>query len=159
MYQYRITKYNPSLRNAGGAYPVDERTSRADIGKSFGGVSLTEECYLRIEQAYLEAATALLSEARITELTITGVENHRKNSNAPQNGRCVTTEQVPEIPRSPLRDDFWCKLESPAAFIHVGYDYYMYIGTPDEVKSAAAIAQANGLFAESFNSPYAHGAA
>lgn len=159
MYQYRITKYDPSLRDPGGAYPVDEWTSRSDIGKSFGGVRLTEDDYLRVEQAYLEAAVAFLSEARITELIVVGLENHGEKSNAPRDGSRIKTEAVPAVLRSLLREDFWCKLESPAAFIHVGYDYYMYVGTSVESTSASAVAQVNGLFVEAFKSPYVQSAA
>jgi len=159
MYQYRITKYNPSRRDLGGAYAIDEWTSRSDIGKSFGGVRLTESDYLRIEQAYLEAAVAFLKEARIDELTVVGPENHSKVPAAPQDGSRIKTEDVPEVVRSLLREDFWCKLETPVAFIHVGYDYYMYIGTPIECGCASVAAQANGLFVEAFKSPYAQSAA
>lgn len=155
MYQYRITKYDPSRRSLDGAYPVDEWTSRTDIGKSFGGVRLTEDDYLRIEQAYLEAAVAFLKEGRIDELTVTGLENHGKVPTAPQDGSRIKTEDVPEVVRSLLREDFWCKLETPGAYIHVGYDYYMYIGTPIECGSASLAAQANGLFVEALKSPYA----
>ena len=159
MYQYRITKYDPSLREAGGAYPVDDCTSRSDRGKSFGGVLLTENDYLSVEQAYLGAAAAFLTEARVTELTVIGQESHGQAPNAPQDGSRIKTEDVPAVLRSLLREDFWCKLESPAAFIHVGYDYYMYIGTSVEATSASAVAQANGLFVEAFESPYAQSAA
>lgn len=158
MYQYRITKYDPSLREAGGAYPVDEWTSISDIGKSFGGVCLTENDYLRVEQAYLGAAAAFLSEARVTALTVIGIENHGQGSDAPKEGSRIKTEDLPAVLRSLLREDFWCKLESPAAFIHVGYDYYMYIGTSVEGTRASSVAQASGLFVEAFESPYTQSA-
>ena len=158
MHQYRITKYDPSRRDLGGAYPVDEWTSRSDIGKSFGGVRLTENNYLRIEQAYLEAAIAFLREAGVDELTVIGLENHREVPTAPQDGSRIQSEDVPEVVRSLLREDFWCKLEAPDAFLHVGYDYYMYVGTPVECPSASVEAQANGLFVEEFKSPYVQSA-
>ncbi|PHU99509.1 hypothetical protein CSQ88_22145 [Iodobacter sp. BJB302] len=154
MHQYRVTKYNPKLRNPDGTYPAEEWTSRADIGRSFGGVCLTREEYLRVEQAYLDTAAAFLSEAGISELTVTGLENHRKYPNAPQEGSHIKAEAVPAVLRSLLREDFWCKLESHAAFIHIGYDYYMYIGMPIESKHASIIPQPNGLFIETVQSPY-----
>lgn len=159
MHQYRITKYNPSRRDLSGAYPVDEWTSRSDIGRSFGGVRLTEEEYLRIEQAYLDAVTAFLSEAGIAELTVVGLENHGKVPTAPKDESRIRADDVTEVVRSLLREDFWCKLEAQGAFIHVGYDYYMYIGIPVESIGATAAAQANGLFVEAFKSPYAQSAA
>lgn len=159
MKQYRITKYDPSLRDSGGAYPIDEWTSRSDIGKTFGGVLLTEGRYLSVEQAYLEAAAAFLSEARVGELTVIGLENHGQSANAPKDGSRITASDVPDILRSLLREEFWCKLESTSAFIHVGYDYYMYIGVPVACANGSTLAQSNGLFVEAFSSPYAQSAA
>ncbi|MDQ8020638.1 MAG: hypothetical protein REI94_02290 [Moraxellaceae bacterium] len=155
MYQYRITKYDPDLRDASGHYPADAWTSRSDIGRSFGGVHLTEEDYLRVEQAYLDAASAFLAEAGIDTLTIRDLENHGRAAHAPREGSRIRAEDVPEVVRSLLREDFWCRLEAASAFIHVGYDYYMYIGTPVEAGAAVAVAQSNGLFVETFASPYA----
>jgi hypothetical protein len=53
-----------------------------------------------------------------------------------------------------LRGDFWCRLESAGAFVHVGYDYYVYVGVPVESPEAAALARQLGLFVEPFRSPY-----
>ena len=154
MHQYRISKYDPSLRSPSGAYRLDEWTSRADIGKTFGGVLLTEERYLCTEQAYLETAATFLGEAGITELKVVGLENHGQCPTAPLDGSSIKTEDVPVVLRSLLREDFWCKLECESAFIHVGYDYYMYIGTSVDCAGATAFAQGNRLFAETFKSPY-----
>lgn len=159
MHQYRITKYDPRLRNPSGAYPIDEWTSRSDVGKEFDGVPLTEDAYLRIELAYIESAVAFLDEAGISEMTVVGLENHGKVDAAPKDGMPIKAADIPLILRSMLREDFWCKLECPAAFIHIGYDYYMYIGTPIECVRASAFAQSNGLFVEMFESPYAKNAA
>jgi len=51
MIEYRVTKYDPSLRDARGAYSADDWTSVTDIGHAFGGVTLTDTEYQRIEQA------------------------------------------------------------------------------------------------------------
>jgi hypothetical protein len=155
MYQYRVTKYDPSLRGEGGAYLGDDWTSRSDIGKTFGGTPLTEDRYLHIEQSYLKAAAAFLNEAGVTELTVVGLENHRQSAAAPRNGSLIKLEEVPAVLRSLLREEFWCKLEGPSSFIHVGYDYYMYVGTPIECTSASDFAQRSELFVEAFKSPYA----
>jgi len=43
-----------------------------------------------------------------------------------------------DVCRLVLREILWCKLESPNGFyIHFGYDYYMYFGSP--VSSQRAI--------------------
>jgi len=53
-----------------------------------------------------------------------------------------------------LRERYWAKLETDNAFIHIGYDYYMYIGVPKEATRAIEFAESWDLFVEEFNSPY-----
>jgi hypothetical protein len=40
------------------------------------------------------------------------------------------------------------------AFIHVGWDYYMYIGVPTDCPASDRLAAASGLFVEECESPY-----
>jgi len=154
MYQYRVTKYNPKFRSATGSYMVDDWTSRSDIGKTFGGTLLTEERYLSIEQAYLQAASALLAEANIVQLKVVGLENRGGMSNVPPEGSLIPSSRVPQVLRSLLREEYWCKLEGSKSFIHVGYDYYMYVGLPAKCLNAVAAAKNLDLFVEVFPSPY-----
>jgi hypothetical protein len=53
-----------------------------------------------------------------------------------------------------LRERFWCRLESRKAFIHVGFDYHMYVGVYHVCPAAEELARRLGLFVESFPSPY-----
>jgi hypothetical protein len=46
-YQYRITKFDPAIRNPAGQYIADEWYLYSQIGDAFGGVILTEAEYLR----------------------------------------------------------------------------------------------------------------
>ena len=62
MIEYRVTKYNPALRDARGAYIADEWTSVKDIGRAFGGVVLTDSEYRRVEEAYVSSVFAFLKE-------------------------------------------------------------------------------------------------
>ena len=62
--------------------------------------------------------------------------------------------EIGEVVRRVLREEFWCRLEGAGAFIHVGYDYYMYVGIPQACPSAEALASQLGLFVEPFRSPY-----
>ena len=64
MFEYRITKYNPSNR-IDGRYAVDEWTSFSDVGKSFGKTELTYAKYLDTENAYIDCCIDLLSKAQI----------------------------------------------------------------------------------------------
>ena len=40
------------------------------------------------------------------------------------------------------------------AYVHFGYDYYMYIGLSVKCTDALAAVQQRGLFVEPFRSPY-----
>jgi hypothetical protein len=53
-----------------------------------------------------------------------------------------------------LREEFWCRLEGADGFIHIGYDYYMYLGVARQCPGAEALARQAGLFVERFQSPY-----
>jgi hypothetical protein len=159
MQHYRVTKYDPARRDVSGAYPTDDWTSHSDIGQSFGGHTLTEERYAAVENAYLESAVAFLKEAGVRELAVVGLENAGAHVDSPPEGAVIPTERLPAVLRSLLREEYWCKLESKSAFVHVGWDYYMYIGVLESCPLAESIAQSRGLFIEQFRSPYAESAA
>lgn len=154
LYQYRITKYDPSRRNISGAYLDDDWTSRSDIGREFGGVELTQRRYLEVEQAYIDVASAFLQEAHIQCLRVKGLENQTPSATVPMEGCEVAASAVSPVLRGLLREEFWCKLESPIAFIHVGWDFYMYIGVPSRCEDTEEFARKAGLFPEVFSSPY-----
>jgi hypothetical protein len=159
MQHYRVTKYNPARRDVSGAYLVDDWTSHSDIGKSFGGVTLTEEIYVAAENAYLESAAAFLQEAGVRELAVVGLQNAGAEANPPLEGAAVSTERISEVLRSLLRGEYWCKLEGSSAFVHIGWDYYMYIGVLAPCPFAQRLARSRGLFVEQFRSPYAENVA
>lgn len=155
-HQYRVTKYDPALRE-NGAFTADEWTSYSDVGRSFGGVRLTEEEYLRVEAAYLFAVEAFLREARIDSLELRDVED-LPGGDVPLNLRSGTVLPLPdciELARLALRERIWGKLVLPGrAYVHLGYDYYMYLGLPVPCPDAMAAVRARGLFVEPFRSPY-----
>jgi len=63
--QYRVTKYDPSLRDTTGAYTGCDWISRSDIGRMFDGGMLSETVYLNVENSYLSAMRSFLDEAGI----------------------------------------------------------------------------------------------
>ena len=130
MIEYRVTKYDPALRDATGAYIADEWTSMKDIGREFGGVVLTDDAYRRAEQAYINSALAFLSEGGLASLRIEGLENHKGRALMFAESAVISVEQIGEVIPQILRDEFWCRFESPGGFLHFGWDYYMYIGVP-----------------------------
>jgi hypothetical protein len=154
MNQYRVTKYNPALRDPSDSFTGHEWTSVADIGRSFAGVILTGEEYGRVEQAYASAALAFLGEAGLTELRIEGFENPRGLHMAFDEGTVLSLEHVGEIVGRILREEFWCRLEGDRGFLHFGWDFYMYVGVPHPCLSAQARAVELGLYVEEFLSPY-----
>jgi hypothetical protein len=153
MIEYRVTKYNPALRDARGAYIADEWTSVTDIGREFGGVVLTEGEYQRAEQNYVDSAIAFLSEGGITSLRVEGLENHKGVALRFSEGSAVSVPQVDDLIRRILREEFWCRLEARGGFVHFGWDYYMYIGVPQRCPAAEKLADELGLYIEQFASP------
>ena len=147
MNEYRITKYDPSLRNTSGAHRPDEWTSYSDVGRL---VSLEE--YLATEARYVKTAVALLGEAGVRSLEALGVEN--RAAAAPAEGAMLAPAEWPIAFRSVLREECWCRFEAEAGFVHFGYDYYMYVGVrcQDDVAQAAALSR--GRFVEPWVSPY-----
>jgi hypothetical protein len=156
-YQYRITKYDPALRDEDGAYRRDEWISRSDIGRSYNGEVLTEAGYQAVEDAYLFAVEAFLTEAGVDRLILRGVENRREDP-VPSwlaEGASLSVPQCVDFARMALRESVWGHLAVPGqAYVHFGYDYYMYVGVPARCPAAIAETQRRGLFVEDFRSPY-----
>ena len=153
MFEYRVTKYDPAWRDDRGAYTREEWTSYGDIGQPSGGQVLTPGEYQRVEDAYVSAALAFLGEAGVNTLTVEGLEAH---GNPPliAAGSSLGLSEVAEVIRRVLREEFWCRLEGPEAFVHLGWDYYMYVGVPRACPGAERLAHRVGLYAEAFRSPY-----
>lgn len=154
MKEYRVTKYDPALRGPSGEYQGDDWISFTQIGKSFRGVVLTEQEYKRVELAYVKAALAFLRESRITALRVEGLENPRQQALTLEEESVLTLEQLPDVIGRILREDFWCRLQAHDGFVHVGWDYYMYIGVPRPCPAAEQTASELGLYVEEFTSPY-----
>jgi hypothetical protein len=152
--EFRVTKYDPAHRDRHGAYTRDEWTSVSDIGQTFGGVVLTESEYQRAEDAYATAAVAFLREAGVGSLTVAGLENHAAVPLPFADGSPLRLADVGGVVRRVLREEFWCRLEGAGAFVHVGWDYYMYVGVPVACPGAVALTRQLGLFPEPFRSPY-----
>ena len=155
MFQYRVTKYNPAYRDEHGAYTKAEWTAVSDIGKEFDGVVLTEAEYARVEKAYVDSALTFLSEARVPALTICGLENHGEYQMALSEGMELTPKELATPFGEVLREKYWCRFERAGeAFVHFGFDYYMYIGTKVPCRASMRFAARRGLFVEEFVSPY-----
>jgi hypothetical protein len=154
VFEFRVTKYDPAHRDRSGAYTRDEWISVCQIGQSFNGVVLTEQEYQRVEDAYVTAAVAFLRDSGVSSLAVASLENHASVPLPFAEGSQLGLTEVGEIIRRLLRAEFWCKLVSAEAFVHIGYDYYMYVGVPVACPNAEHLAQELGLFVELRRSPY-----
>ena len=156
-YQYRVTKYDPSQRNSNGNFMKNEWTSHSDVGRIFDDVMLSESVYLDVEATYLFSVEAFLREAKIETLQLRGLENSRGRvlPEFIQPQAMLTIPQCVEFSRIALREIAWGKLVSPGrAYVHFGYDYYMYFGLPSKCPNAISAVQNRGLFVELCRSPY-----
>lgn len=154
MKEYRVTKYAPHLRDSRGHYLSDDWTSVTQIGRSFGGIVLTEQEYKRVEHAYVNVALAFLSEGGLTALKVDGLENSRGKPLTLSEGTVLSIEQLRDVIGLILREEFWCRLQGDDGFLHFGWDYYMYIGVPHRCNAAERQASDLGLYVEEFVSPY-----
>jgi hypothetical protein len=151
--EYRVTKYNPVLRDQSGAYTKVEWTSFTQIGQTFSGVLLTSEEYERVEETYVQAALSFLRESGLFSMRVAGLEKPRTLPLDLQNDTVLPLDRIGGIIRRILREEFWCRLERSEGFIHFGWDYYMYVGVPHPCPTAEARAAELGLYVEEFASP------
>lgn len=151
MMEYRITKYNPANR-IDGRYMVDEWTSFSDIGKVFGGTKLSQDMYLRTEQAYIDCCIELIEKAQISNLSIEQAEYYAEDIHFPSS--ISNGNEIRQVITACLREQCWLKLIAEDFFVHFGYDYYMYIGSELPIESVAKIVAQYGLYCEQYHSPY-----
>ena len=150
MFEYRVTKYDPKFRDPSGVYVRDEWTRYSDVGRS---VSLDD--YLFVEANYVNVAVSFLREACVERLRMQDVENSHRTAGVPDEGTALESQYWVGAFRSVLREDYWCRFESDEAFVHFGWDYYMYIGVTRDCPGARGMAESSGLFIEECSSPYA----
>ena len=158
MFEYRVTKYDPRKRDTQGRYLAEEWSSYSQVSQVIAGRVLTLDEYLRIETAYVNAATSLLAECGVDALAIRDLENsadYRPDSFELREGTRLSGGSLYEALRGLLREEFWCMLEDEHGYyIHVGWDYYLYVGVPCAPSASIEAARAEGLFVEPYESPY-----
>jgi hypothetical protein len=161
-YEYRVTKYDPSKRDFGGAYQVAEWTEFADVGRRFAGRVLKKPEYLAIERKYVIALVQFLAEAEVFHVEVRNLETAGLKKPAAKTWRrkrSLSLAEVSRFARLALRGQIWGRLTAPRrAYVHFGWDYYMYIGLSRPTPEAIAAARGAGLFVELFRSPYARAA-
>lgn len=151
MTEYRITKYNPTNR-IDGVYIIDEWSSFSDIGKVFGSIILSEDVYLKTEQAYIDCCIELIEKAKISKLYIKQAEYYAENVHFPSS--ISNAQEISQVITACLREQCWLKLTAKDFFIHFGYDYNMYVGSSLPAKSITETVAQKGLYCEVYPSPY-----
>ncbi len=126
----------------------DEWTSFSEVG-----TKVSREDYEAVETNYIESAIELVSGLKRIEFTICGLEDQTERSGLIE-GSQIDGPEIERILRGILREEYWCRLETKEAFIHVGWDYYMYVGVPEAGDSTMERISNRGLFVEDFTSPY-----
>jgi hypothetical protein len=159
-YNYRITKYDPGLRNDAGHYTREEWTHFAQVGKRVAGRRLTAREYLRTEALYLSALKAVLLEANVSSVQVRGLWLPARTSaplRAWRRRHTITIARAIEFAQLALRNQVGGQLIAPRrAYVHFGWDYYMYLGVSRKTPKALAAIQSSGLFVESHLTPYSH---
>ncbi|MER5624017.1 hypothetical protein ABT061_23575 [Streptosporangium sp. NPDC002544] len=173
-YQFRVTKYDPRLRDDRGVFTGNDWTSIGEIGEVFDGQVLTRERYEQVESAYLKAVELFAQESGITRLAVRtpgiwrdissgrllpdyGPAASELSSEDFYDGREVPLAVALELVRAMLREDgVWCLLEAEGRFgIAAGWDYYLYVSTHRPCSQAIDQVRRLGLFVdENHTSPY-----
>ncbi len=164
MNHWRISKYNPKLREDGSESPFagDEWTTVEDVGSE----ELSRDEYIKIENLYVDACVLLAMESEIATLNVKdyisdgesdgqlkkhGLELSAINKHLLQ----IEIDELPIVVRQNLRGIVYCKLEAEDSFyIHFGYDFYMYIGSIYDCRKSIRNIELSGLYVEPFESPY-----
>lgn len=169
MYHYRITKYDPQLRNEDGIFTKNEWISYWDIESIYSGIPFTFTDYIKVENSYVNALLAFTKCLDIPYLNLTNLENPKNNIgpkkhytdkmiillNSIQDQTKINIDDIDSLARLILREHIWAKLQyKDILYIHFGYDYYMYIGSKLLCKDAIDNIEQSELFVENFVSPY-----
>ncbi len=151
---YRVTKYNPVLRDRNDIYFGDEWTDRHDIGVELAGHVLTEDEFEATINKYLYAVEAFAHESGVTHLTVVDLVEKVDTREPPwaslRKGATVSLDQALELVRSMLRGEvLGPKLEDGDRFyVHVHDRMYMWIGSDVDCVQAVSEAERIGLFVE-----------
>lgn len=165
---WRLSKYDPALRDHAGNFLGNDWTSFSDIGKSFDGKVLDVATYLEVENAYVESIVSFFDAVRIEDLYLEQFERCSDWELMALDRRIGLPEDLPAFVigkslkgsdwecfiRLALREVIWGQLHNAKAdaYLHFGYDFYVYLGARGE--SILQWNPSRGIFAEAMHSPY-----
>jgi len=156
---YRISHYNELNKKT-------QWTSVSDIIDE-NNLEETFSLYKRTEDKYINIFKKLLKENDIIKMGIYALERHRNKGIYKtildkallkrlklKNGNTYLLEDTLEILKFCLREVIWCKFEWENIYIHIGYDYYAYIGGLEITRKCIEEEFRKGITIEEFKSPY-----
>ena len=174
MFEYRITKYDQSQRNEIGAYIGPSAwTCYSDVGETFDGEVLTIEECLHVESEYIGAALKLFEVSGLPYLRLTRIQMQEWQKEEiltegyplydPAFETIEFTEDAIVLPKDMVtvlqmifRGFADASLEWRDKFyVHIGWDFYMYVGTNKADESTVDAIHSTGLYVErNYPSPY-----
>lgn len=167
--KYRITKYEPMLRNHKGAYMGNDWTSIYDFGDV--GRQTTLQLYYDTETAYIDTYMEMLLSKKVSYLTLNHVEivsdiqeciEKLKTLNVKlsttqiellrtiHDGCQLTLNEFPDIFKLVMRELIWCDLRDYCGniIIEFGCDYYTYITCRIIDENIIEHARSKGIYIE-----------
>ena len=143
---HEIVKYPPEGYDDNGVYCRDEWTDFSDIGKAFGGVVLTREDYLEVENRYDECAVEIIEASQCKYMTI-GYDGDYQNKGYRYKDR-IKGDQLRDVLRAILRNETWCVLVNLKHKVQIdfGWDYYMHVICPLEENRLRHIVESHNLY-------------
>lgn len=166
LYYFRITKYDPKCRNDKGVYEKKDWTSVYDVGKSYEGIEFDFNKYKHMEEVYIRVVINTMRLNSVDTFFITDLEKNdykkypdfspeaKEYYDNLKNTQSVPEEKIDLLMKLILRELVWCKLSADTMFVHFGYDYYMYIGSAENMENQLQTIVDWGVYPEIAKSPY-----
>ncbi len=143
-HEFRVTKYDPAKRAADGRFLGQEWYCFTQVQR--GDVPL-QEC-AEVEDRYIGAAQKMLRGDGV--LSVDAISSNDPNA-IPER---IPLADIGERLRLCLREQEDERFQAETCFVHIGWDYYMYIGVNSFSSETAEEVERLGLFVEPFLSPY-----
>ena len=139
-FSWRLSRYEPQLR---ASREWESWTDRTDVGHSFNGFVLTEEEYLRIEDAYIAAATRFAVDVSASVFRVVYV-GHQSGQYALVAGQTVIRSDLGPLVRGNLRGDLDCAIESTEGLYQLAFGYDRLAGGQAQAGAASGLGRGRG---------------
>jgi hypothetical protein len=104
---------------------------------------------------YEVVVASFLDESGTSRVVAEDVESHSQTFCVGE-GAGLSPIEATDAVRQMLREEGWCRLaDGDRFYIHIGWDYYVYVGTEQPCERSVALAEAKRLYVDrDFPSPY-----